>query len=226
MICLQNHTRNQSGNVFIFIFLGIALFAALSFVVSSGLRSSTTGQLSSREVELAASDILSYAQKMQRAVDRVRRKGCSEADINFDNGAVTGYTNAGGPADNICDIFHPDGGAMAWISPQSAVNTGGEWIITGQNCITDLGTGGAGCDSDSESNEELLIILPNVTSAVCTEINRQLDVSTPSHGTNHDTTKFTGTFADGAELDLDDLQTACGQDGGGNLHFYSVLLIR
>lgn len=221
--------KTESGNVFIFILLGVVLFAALSFTVARGMRGDTVSTMSEREAVLAASDILNYAQKLERAVNRIRSRGVSESDISFENTGVAGYTNAN-CTDNACRIFASSGGAASWKSPPSGANDGSDWVMTGQSCIEDLGTGAAGCGSDGNgSNEELLAILPNVATNLCTAINDRLGISgIPADGGGGvSSTKFTGSFADGTEVSLPGgpHDAACFSFGGNN-YFYAVLLAR
>ena len=53
-----NRKTGESGNAFLIVMLGIALFAALAFTVSRSMRSDNTSRLSQREAVLAAADIL------------------------------------------------------------------------------------------------------------------------------------------------------------------------
>lgn len=219
----------ESGNVFLIILIAVILFAALSFSISRGLRSDNTANLSKQETALAAADILAYAQKLERAVNRLRRKGISENDISFDQNFVAGYDHTPAQADTS-KIFTPSGGAVSWQSPPAGTNDGSDWIFTGKTCIADLGTGATGCDADADiSNEELIATLANIDTAVCTEINKRLNISAipADTGGGVDTTKYQGSFADGTEIILPGgpLSAACFSRAGAN-HFYFVLIER
>ncbi len=218
--------RSESGNVFLFVLMGVALFATLAITVSRGMRSQTTTTMSERDATLAAADILSYAQRIERGVARARRKNSSENDISFENNIVAGYTNAG-CTNNRCLIFHASGGSANWQSPPSGANDGSAWIFTGSTCIADIGTGPTGCDGDTASNEELIMVLPNLDQTVCETINTKLGLSATltDTGGGASATKFTGTFADGTEIIIGSSEdAACFSNGG--FHFYSVLLER
>lgn len=118
---------------------------------------------------------------------------------------------------------------MRWQSPQDSANDGSEWLITGETCIPDLGTGTTGCQSDSLQNEELLFVLPNIDLALCEEINNSLNITgVPADaGSGADTTQFQGSFSDGTNINLPGgpFETACFSRGGNNF-FYSVLIAR
>ncbi len=215
-----NTPHSQSGNAFFFILLGIVLFAALSFTIARGMRSQTTSTLSARELELAASDIVTYTQKIARGVDRVRRGGCSENEINFDNGIVTAtYVNASAPGDNSCDIFHPNGGVVTWLtSPVSNRN----YQFSAAAGVQSIGTAGS----------ELIITL-DLTGELelCQRINQNLGLTAaPANEANDDSfAAFTGTFTDSVQTLTTNAgqQAACfDEDGTGAYRFYSVLLVR
>jgi len=182
---------SQSGNVLFIILLAIALFGALSFAVSNSLQSDTAGIMNERDAKLAAADILNYTQVIQRAVDRVRSKGCSENDISFENTTVSGYAHTPDVEDK-CKIFNPSGGSANWQSPANGVNDGTEWFI-GVNAIrtfnnlNQLGTEGT----------ELTLLLPRVDRVLCDHLN---DISNglnirESGGTHNQLDKFTGDFS-------------------------------
>ena len=222
--------KAERGNVFFFVMLGVALFATLSYVVARGMRSDTTGALTKRQVELAATDILNYSQKLEHAVARLRRRSISESDISFEyNGDYINAAcdTAADPEFPGCRIFHPSGGGVGYLSPPDDITTD-EWHFTGETCIINIGTGVAGCDSDTDSsNEEILAVLPNITQPVCTEINNRLGIgATPASVGGYAAGKFTGSFSDGSVLDgLDGVNAACFSKGG-SFHFYQVLIAR
>ena len=217
---------NQAGNVFIFILLGIVLFAALGFVVARGMRSETTSAMSQREAELAAVDILSYAQKLERAVSKLRARGISENNIDFTNPVVNGYAYSS-PQANSFQIFKKEGGGVTWQNPVARANDNSPWLFTGQTCIVDIGTGGTGCDSDSVSNEELLAVLPKLSALVCAEINKRLGITSLPTGGAVSNSKFTGTYSDNASPSNTAGRTAaCFEDASGDKNFYYVLIAR
>ncbi|GJL85439.1 MAG: hypothetical protein DHS20C02_12140 [Micavibrio sp.] len=210
--------------------LGVALFATLAYVVARSMRSDTASALTKRQIELAATDIIDYAQRLEHGVARIRRKSISESDISFEYNADyinTACDTGADPEFPGCLIFDPVGGGLSYLSPSDDVTTA-EWHFTGETCIIGIGTGVAGCDSDADiSNEELLTVLPNIAQSVCEEINDRLGIgATPASVGGHAAGKFTGAFADGTVLDgLDGVNAACFSNGG-NFHFYQVLIAR
>ncbi len=108
----------ESGNVFLFILIGIVLFAALSFTISRGFHTESTSTLTERELALAAADVLSFAQKVERGYNRLLQKGCSESQISSSGSHPKGtFNNANAPADNSCHLFDPNGAGLEYEYP-------------------------------------------------------------------------------------------------------------
>lgn len=219
--------NSESGNVFLIILLGVALFAALGFTLARTMRTSTTETLSARDADLAATDILSYAQDIERGIDRLRQKGISENDISFENDIVAGYAHT--PVVTTAErVFHAAGGRASWRSPPPGANDGSPWYFTGRTCIPDIGTGSAGCGTDTISNEELVAVLPNLKQSVCENIDKKLGIGAIPANTGDaiSSTKFTGPFADGTETVPGGAYSAACYSEGANFIFYYVLLAR
>jgi hypothetical protein len=216
----------ESGNVFIIILVAVALFAALGFTMSRGMRSDTTTQMSDQRVALSASTILTSGQKIERAVSRLRRKGISENDISFDQSFVAGY-NHGQPDTN--KVFNPTGGSISWQTPPENANDGSDWLFTGATCIAGMGAGATGCDTDTTANEELIAVLPNLLESVCSEINDRLEIAgiPADTGGGASTTQYVGAFADGTEIILagGPFNAAC-YSRGGSFTYYQILIER
>lgn len=253
----NNHKSDaQNGNAFLFILIGIVLFAALSFTVARGLRTQTASSISEKDASLAAAEILDYAQRIQRAVDRVRRRGCSENEISFENEVVAGYENANAPNDNSCHIFHPNGGSVSYVIPKNewlnitdannATNSSftdlfGAWYIPRNNCVHDIGTGDSNCFSEPASVADLTLFLPWLRAEICNEIAQAVNII---DGNGNARTiglsmiilgapRFNGNFGTPprGNVGLSGVETACirhiGPGNPGDGHFfYSVLLPR
>ena len=221
----------QSGNAMIFILIGIVLFSALTFTFTRNSRSPSS--ISSEDARLYAQQIISYAEKINGAVQNIMlQNGCSGTRVSFKNTSVAGYEHAP-VSPQKCGVFNSTvGGGMNFESPPSgALTVAGNYLFTGNVCVDNVGTGPyASCSSDSLKNEELLLILPFVNVEVCKSINRLLSNSAtiPQEATGgYDSTKFTGTYADGFELNSD-APAICFQSTGGSpgsgYHFHYTFL--
>jgi hypothetical protein len=218
----------ERGNAFFVIFLGVVLFAALIFTISSGLNTGTS-KMSAAQARNQATDIITYSQQIERAVKRIYTRGISEGDISFENATVTGYAHTPAVATKALVFNGSDGGFMTWRAPMkgssaSATNT---WLFTGGVVLTGQG---------NNSKSDLMMVVP-VTSEICTEINRQLNTgidTSVSVGTVSGA-KFTGTYTDNPATDVDPgvaVSSGCVKglvtDGvlTGTNTFFKVLLAR
>lgn len=184
---------HQSGNIFAIILLGVILFAALIFVFSRGLNLGAT-RMGAAGARVDASDVISYAQTVERSVQKLLQNGISENDISFENGTVAGYDHSPAATDNAKLFNSSDGGGLNWTTPttdQTPASTN-KWLFTGDVIVT-------GQEDDTLS--ELLATLP-VTYDVCIEINKQLNsgINIAAANGTLNATKFTGSFADNVTI--------------------------
>jgi len=233
---MPQNRQSEAGNVFMLILLGVVLFGALAFTVARGVRSDTTSAMSTRQAELAATNILNYAQRIERAVNRLRRNGCSETEISFENQVITNYTNINSPGDNSCHIFEKAGGGLNWQTPnekwldtsQSANFNYQNYVFSSVNRVINLG---------ANIKDDLLFFVNWLDQSVCEQINKQLfqetiitqDPSSFSYGPSANGTFDTVT----AGIDLSSLAIHDGQasacftsENNGGFHFYHALLTR
>ncbi len=231
--------RSERGSVFFYILLGVVLFGTLAFVVTRSMRGKSTDAMTDRQRQLAASEIFNYAQTLEQGVSRIRRRGCSENEINFDNANLTGYVNAGSPVDQSCDVFDVNGAGVTYSAPvsdwldsaNSASSLYGEWFFTATSAT----------DSASSAANDLLVILPFLKKEVCIALNDRIGIDNPSGAPPQDqsngyaVTKYVGTISgsdvissSGAELQ--GFQFGCFEGGGtpasGTYHFYYALIER
>lgn len=228
----NKHINSESGNAFFIVMVGVVLFGALMFTFSRGARQGGDN-LTEKQAGIAASDIITYAQKVERGVQRVYGRGYSENSISFVNSFYSGHENAA-CTDPRCEVFSSRGGGVGFKRLEgdwslSATN----WIYNGNNQVM-----GIGRDCNNASCVELLMLLEDVPLSLCTAINEQIgltsnNVPPPADG-DIDTVLFTSTFSynatndlgDGA-TELDGVRTGCFLDNAsGDYYFYHVLLER
>lgn len=183
----KTRCASQSGNVFFIILVGIVMFAALMYTFSRSTRQGTES-LGNREAELAASDILSYAQKVERGVQRVLARQVSEVEISFANDFDTDYVNPNCSV-NRCLVFHPEGGAVTWKAPPAGVNGGENYEFVANQV-------GNALDPAEVTAIDLVILLP-VNVQVCAALNAlsvKID-AWESDGSPNTTNAYLGNFA-------------------------------
>ncbi|NCC22481.1 MAG: hypothetical protein EOM26_08465 [Alphaproteobacteria bacterium] len=222
-------TAGERGNVFLMVLIGIVLFSALMFTFSRGMNESPTN-ISERQAKLTSSDILSYAQQIERGVARLLRQGCSQDDISFYSpqwGTPADYDNANNTfaaadaaSDFSCFVFYPDGGRVSFKRSPEGVNA---TVFSAANTI-----GGAGDDTADETGTDLVVIY-DVDSQVCTAVNNALGIaSTAEEPGTLSLTPFTGSFAySDTVTGAPDKAAACVSDTEkGSSFVYSVLYSR
>ncbi len=243
----------ESGNAFFIVMVGVVLFAALMFTFSRGVRQGGDN-LSEKNVEMAATELIDTAQKYERAVSRLRLKGCSENQISFDlhNGTLKtaddtaqNYVNAASPADFSCHVFHPNGGNLTpYLLPESYVVDNGPVCAVCTHArslhFSAATVIGNGVDSGAEGSD-LVLWMGRVTRDVCIEINNRLGIANPGGAPPVDPWNctpsdppFTGSFANcDADPIGDDAAALAGQqsfcvdfDSSGWTYIFMTVLIQ
>lgn len=102
----------QRGSVMIYIFIGILLFAALAFSFSRGFQSTSGTLAGQQKASVVAAELIAYSNMMERAVQALLLKGCSEEQISFERPNLSGYANANAPPDKSCHVFDANGGKV------------------------------------------------------------------------------------------------------------------
>ncbi|MEM9470109.1 MAG: hypothetical protein AAF988_08090, partial [Pseudomonadota bacterium] len=203
----MNNNQTQSGNVFILILAGIILFAALGFTFTRSVNKGT-GNLSKQQAKIAAQEILNYARLVENAVDRVRRNGCSESEISFENNIESGYENTSAPIDNSCHIFNDNGGKITYETPPESFSDSNYltnthpagWIATGKpiffngTCVNGLGNNcvGGGATQDMFASE-LILYYFYIDEEICIALNNILNQENAPDGTPPTATERFGT---------------------------------
>ncbi len=226
MIYSTPEPDNQKGSILFFILIGVALFAALSYTVSSMMRGGE--KIGDEKAGIYAAEILTYARSVKEAVNMVRiSNGCADTDISFANPIVAGYTHT--PAStNKCKIFNSDGGGLSWVSANQELNDGSDWYFTGNHAISKLG--------GTPDISELIMLLEDVNTNICRSINKRLGLSetiTDNNTIDGATTRFTGTYTSGdiigsgAPTEVVNIGAGCfNNPASSNNYFFQALIVR
>lgn len=228
---MKSKYHSTSGNILLYVLIGIVLFAALMFVLTRENRYDTG---STENAALNAQQITSYAEKVNSTVQNlIMQNHCLPTKISFENSIVSGYTNGANKNCQIFDQTGKGGGLTFETPPAAAIDTaaataagsslGGNYAFEGNVVVTNAGT----------SDGSLIFVMPFVTQAVCAQINQITSGSTTIPTVSADAfdgTKFTGTFAATFTLTTSGttgtsgcFQSASYKPGAG-YHFYSVLV--
>lgn len=232
-----SHRRYESGAVFFYILLAVALLAALTYAVSRGGRGNTS-TLTDQQAKLAAQEIIEYGNTVANAVQKLRLRGMDETQISFGNsvfidGAGVLVNPPGHNANcisNSCEVFSPEGGnliprIMDKMSHTSFNSAGGHsWFKTIP--IQDVGS----------SETDLIMQVQHIREEVCVKINTLLGVSSSNSlpaTDSFDNSIFSGAYPAHADpigdvaTKLAGTTTHCAESNSvGTYRFHQVLIAR
>lgn len=189
--------KSQSGNALFLILIAVALFAALSYAITSSGRG--VGNTSKEQSEIAASQVIQYFEVINQTFQRMRLlNGCGESEYNFETPIYTtnagnqmNQNNANSPTDGSCDIFGSSVGVVAQPLPDAALDLNNvEVTDTGtypnawraghlRVVVTQLSTIGTDGSAGDESANDLMLISNYLNKDTCMAINRGLGVDNP-----------------------------------------------
>lgn len=166
--------QNHRGNALFLILIAVALFAALSYAITSSGRGG--GSIDREQATISGSEIIQYAGQIQNAVNKLKIiGGCSDTNISFES-LETGtlLENTFDPTgDERCHVFSNDGGGVTYRefndqildNANSASKYYSQPVFVGTTHITDVGT-----DGGAEASKELMMFIPFLKESVCKEI--------------------------------------------------------
>ncbi len=200
----MHRPNSQRGSIFFYILLAIALFAALSAVVSKMMEGESN--VDSENVRIQAGEVLTFAQVMRGAVrDLMISNQCSDTELSFERHPFDGtgtYYNSTSPADFSCHVFHANGGGVNPPAPLDDVNGGVAWFVTGANRLYNLG---------NQNQADLMLIYPELGEELCLTLNDFVDVDNPGGSPPQDsdtinTVPFVGAYHVGAHVSYSNLE--------------------
>ncbi len=227
----------EDGNVLFLILIAVALFAALSYAVTSSSRSSG-GDASGETNKISSAQITQYPASVNTAILRMIINGVSIDEIRF---------NRPGEYDDLptpeFGVFHPTGGAATYIqAPKDSMEDGqpGDWVFNAEMEVPDIELEGA-------DGNDVIAFLVGLKKSICAKINEEhglgntipvLSADRSSDYTQrmyHDgTTDY--DFPEGTDMnDIDDGSGSfdgkpfgCFQNGGadGDYVYYHVIVER
>jgi hypothetical protein len=208
----------------------VALFAALTYTVSQGSRTGES-QMTEKQAELAAVEILDYARNIKNAVHELQINGCDDTEVSFENAIISGYSNPNSPADENCHVFKPNGGGLRYTTPNEDWLDRGflgqtnyqEHFFAGKARIIDIGT----------ADTELIYSILFLKKEICEAINTHLSMNTPPEIDSVISLPFVGDYTPSATPDLGDEAMSlagknnfCFQVEAGRYVFLNTLIAR
>lgn len=101
---------NSRGNAFVYILIAVALFAGLTFALTSADQGNNISELDEGRAKVAANSIVSYAVSAQNAIVSLDKMGTSATQISFIQPSEAAFNTA----PNLNKLFHPDGGGLTY----------------------------------------------------------------------------------------------------------------
>lgn len=213
-------SSHEEGNVLFLILIAVALFAALSYAVTSSTRSKGDG---GKEGTLITS--ASLTQYPSSISMQLRQMSVPPEDARFNKPADFEKL----PSTSV-GVFHPDGGGATYQAPPKDAMDGdqaGEWYFNAELEVPNIGT-------TNEGRPDIVAYLPGIKKTVCSKINMEygLGATVPVLNADQSALYMKQMTNDGASdyvtpdsdvPDLDDGAGAlsgqpfgCFQNGGGN----------
>lgn len=175
---------SQAGNAVLYILIATALFGALSYSFMRGGQSGQ-GNLTKHQARLAALEMIDQANKIERAVQKLLRNGCSETELNFNHSSFPTsmmLSNTGARPDGSCDVYGTAGGVPPLFYPKEAgyyedQPSGGHFrklYFPVSVYILNVGTNYSGSQTQDIINKskDLTIAVNFTNKQVCEEISR------------------------------------------------------
>lgn len=249
---MTSQTANpRAGSVFFVILLAIAMFAALSYAVLNGSRSSTSG-MSEETAKIAAQEIIAYGDTVAKAVQALRLKGCAAEQLSFagnkntsvrKSGTTFNYTNGNSPTDNSCHVFRLEGGK---VNP-TKINSGyidssliatASWMDSNSWRVIGARISRSWTDTSDAENTDIVMTIGRLTPEVCMKINDTLGITNPGGAPPVDSYScdgqiYTGSFTACADAigdipELENKSAFCAGSSNNGLvyHFFRMLVSR
>lgn len=171
MFNTNSKRQSEKGNVLFLILIAVALFAALSYVVTQSTRSG--GGSTEREKNiLSSAQMTQYPTALRTSIIRMVLGGVSVESIRFND-----PSNAGSISTNQL-VFHPNGGGAGFQDAPADLSASGNtplaWVYNANFDVPGIGI-------DEAGGNDIIAFLPGVSQGVCKQVNEQLGI-TPQAG--------------------------------------------
>lgn len=232
---LNRSKETQSGNVLFLILIAVALFAALSYAVTSSTRSGSNDGSSETNL-ISSAQITQFPAGVSNTIVRMVIAGTSVDEIRFNK--PDEFDNLDTPS---IGVFHPSGGGAIYIPAPKDIMVNdqpGDWAFNGELEIPDIGTAGVG-------GNDIVAYLVGIKQAICRKINEEhgLGNSIPVLNADRSGNYTDRMFDDGAAdyvlptTDVADIDNGSGafdgqpfgcfqNAGGGDYVYYHVVVER
>ena len=227
---------SESGNVFFYIFLGVALFGALTYAVSQSGRGSVEN-VTREQSRLRATEMIDFSDSVSKAVGTLRLRGVTLAQLRFAHADLSN-SDYGDPAltDPAFMVFNAAGGGIIYNNPapDAVMSAGQQWQFLTQNQVQGFGT-----TCLTEACSDLVMAVADLRTEICLMINKLSGIANPdvlpSDSDFETAGKFNGSITGTPEILGDESSSAVlagkpfgcfkNEDDGRN-YFYRVLWVQ
>lgn len=208
---IQTQRRSEKGNVLFLILIAVALFAALSYVVTQSTRSG--GGSTEREKNiLSSAQMTQYPTALRTSIIRMVLAGVAIENVKFDAPGDPGFTSQ-----SISQlVFHPQGGGATYQDAPSELSASGNsqlsWKYNGAVEVPGIGIDGAG-------GNDVIAFLPGISDGVCRQVNEELGIDTSNDvcGSGVNIPVVSASGIEDAVDDMMDVSQATFPDGSGSV---------
>lgn len=226
----------RSGNVVVFVLIAVMLFAALAYTFMRGSREGT-GNLTTQQAKIAAQEVMSFGTELERTVNKLRQRGCSETQFDFYNTnwmfvntTLIFPLNHNASAVAGCSVFGADGNMTANVFPIpyfEFTTLAGNNSQFGHSRVFRISIPGVGV----ASSEEMAYSLGRLKQSICLEINKQLGITALPTYTTVNAVNYAGAFGTSSQMTFTSNPPGtlefCGRsDTSGTFNFWRVLIAR
>lgn len=103
------NAAQQRGNATIYILIVVALFAALTFILSRQSNTSESNTIDAQRMEILVNQVVSYPYQVKQSVEMMTMSGSETSDLDF---ILPDHANYNDPP-VIHKVFHPEGGGLS-----------------------------------------------------------------------------------------------------------------
>lgn len=154
-------SETQSGNVIFFILLGIVLLGLVTAAMRSGGMEGSN--IDSETTSISISRLKDQANAIERGITFIIQNGISETDLRFAHADAAAEYGNDPSITPQSQLFNRAGGGVEYLPPPTGVNDGSDWEFFGNTHLPQVGS----------ALPDLIAVLPHLTEAACTAINRQ-----------------------------------------------------
>lgn len=221
-------STGQRGNIMVYLLIAIALFGALTLILSRQNAQSDAQSTNDEQLTLNANDVIDYANGVQSVIDQMIISGTDLDELSFVNPTSAGFDTGS----SIHKVFHARGGGLSRAPANPRLFTGDDddpdpgWYLGRFNNV----------EWTPSSARDVILTAHQISQPICAGINKRLhgDAAIPAlDGTGNiadyliDDAEHTGTNAALTEIvcgDCKEKPALCVSNNAGTMwSFYSII---